>query len=523
VVNADLGEECDNGGTCLGGSNAGTHCTAESQCTGNGVCILGANAETACDPTNPNACPGGFCEKCVPQGGHGCAANCTNETQIEFDVVPGVISGNGYQQGTSGSIVWTDTPLGALILPYQAGTKQTFAVGKPRNGIVTTATLANTVYFPEIAVGYLACACVRGVDDMTCGGYLLEATGNCSVTTSQTCVLNSDCPQQGEICFHPGATDCTPGYTPGTCSGTANPKSCTADTDCPVAHPGTAYCSTTTTRTCSKDSDCPSGETCLNALQKCVGGICSDCRLNPDCSGGGTCVVHVCDGKNPCASVNGAGNSGSGVIGCAAGMQGVNLFFSEDSASPVCAANPASCSAGSNDPDVCNPANGLVFNPPVPAYPYCGAPPVIALSGAGPAGSAVILNTTAIGQATGVCGQAGPNFCTDAAPYAVRGAPQTLPSITGIAEGIIYNANDLEGETICNCPNGETGCAPGDCVVDATHPHGGLTLVGSPIAAPVPVCNGTASLSGLGTAGAFTSLSNPSTYDEVVNYVLVAQ
>src|SRR6266446_3187612 len=36
VVNA--GEDCDLGGTCLGGTNAGTHCTAESQCTGHGVC-----------------------------------------------------------------------------------------------------------------------------------------------------------------------------------------------------------------------------------------------------------------------------------------------------------------------------------------------------------------------------------------------------------------------------------------------------------------------------------------------------
>src|SRR5512139_626226 len=76
----DAGEDCDDGGTCIGGSNAGTHCTAESQCQGNGVCIGGSKAETAC--TAAGDCPGGSCVHCVTQGGDGCAANCTTETQI---------------------------------------------------------------------------------------------------------------------------------------------------------------------------------------------------------------------------------------------------------------------------------------------------------------------------------------------------------------------------------------------------------------------------------------------------------
>ena len=29
-------EDCDDGGICIGGSNAGTHCIAESECIGNG-------------------------------------------------------------------------------------------------------------------------------------------------------------------------------------------------------------------------------------------------------------------------------------------------------------------------------------------------------------------------------------------------------------------------------------------------------------------------------------------------------
>lgn len=42
------GEDCDDGGTCIGGSNAGTHCTAESDCIGNGMCVGGTKAWTAC-------------------------------------------------------------------------------------------------------------------------------------------------------------------------------------------------------------------------------------------------------------------------------------------------------------------------------------------------------------------------------------------------------------------------------------------------------------------------------------------
>src|SRR5207249_1342666 len=76
----DAGEDCDNGGTCLGGDNAGTHCTAESQCMGHGVCVGGPKAFVAC--ADDSACPSGKCLHCVPQGGDGCAANCTEEIQM---------------------------------------------------------------------------------------------------------------------------------------------------------------------------------------------------------------------------------------------------------------------------------------------------------------------------------------------------------------------------------------------------------------------------------------------------------
>ena len=76
----EAAEDCDDGGTCIGGTNAGTHCTAESECRGNGVCIGGSKRETACAAAGD--CPGGSCVHCVPQGGDGCAANCTNAFEV---------------------------------------------------------------------------------------------------------------------------------------------------------------------------------------------------------------------------------------------------------------------------------------------------------------------------------------------------------------------------------------------------------------------------------------------------------
>ena len=43
----DPGEDCDDGGTCIGGTNAGTHCTAETDCLGNGVCVGGTSGESS--------------------------------------------------------------------------------------------------------------------------------------------------------------------------------------------------------------------------------------------------------------------------------------------------------------------------------------------------------------------------------------------------------------------------------------------------------------------------------------------
>jgi hypothetical protein len=227
-----------------------------------------------------------------------------------------------------------------------------------------------------------------------------------------------------------------------------------------------------------------------------------------DCSDQYTAGNSVCTsaGKPPCAFVNGPGNAASGVIGCS-GLTGVNLVFSQDSKGSA-----APLPLSGNDPSICDPL-GADFNPPVPPYPVCGAPPVITLSGSGGPGSAVVINTTAIGQYVGGdCSAAPANFCTDAAPISDRGTPQTLPTVSGQAAGFITNANQTDGDTLCNCNGGAIACAPVDCAGGS--PQAGPIAINGSTVSCSQVASG--SLSGLGLAGTFTQLSSANTGDIVV-------
>lgn len=174
----DAVEDCDDGGICIGGTNAGTVCTSEGECVGQGVCLEGVKAEAACD--RDSDCPGSRCAHCVPQGGDGCAANCTTETDVPFNLLPGVVAGGQLTPGTSGAFVHD----GLLQLPLALRGAETLTIGKQRDGRIPVVVKASSVQFPRIAVAALACACVRGVVAKTCGGTLFEADG---VTLSTSC------------------------------------------------------------------------------------------------------------------------------------------------------------------------------------------------------------------------------------------------------------------------------------------------------------------------------------------------
>ena len=433
VVNAAAGEECDNGGICIGGTNAGTVCDAESGCQGEGVCLEGVKVGTAC--SSDANCPGSKCVHCKPFGGDGCAANCTNETDIPYNLVPGAAkvcsATSGVKAGAAcsadadcspGTCVFiklclggandglvcannTQCPGGQCLNQFKPGTtgsfvhdgfvqlalplvgKQVSTVGKLRNGKGTSVIKANASKINRVAVGSLACACVRSVEAKTCGGTLFDADGSIS-------------------------TDCSAGFTAG-------------------------------------DS--------------------------------------VCAGNKPCAFVHGPGNSSSGVIGCGPeGLTGINLTFTQDAGlSPLPYPPPATPPPGSSDP-------------------------VIVLSGTGPPGSGIVLNSSAIGTATGLCESAavkavsGPDqkYCTDDDPQSSRGTPQTLPQLTGSATALINNTNQSTQPAPNNKkigPFGYTG-TPYDC---------------AKVGAALP------SLEGGAVAGAFTSLNQPTTGDIVVRNVFV--
>ncbi len=390
-----------------------------------------AEVGTAC--SSSANCPDSECIHCKPFGGDGCAANCTTETDISYNFIPGAPkvcdaasaakAGNACSADTDcapGKCVFiklclggqndglpcannTACPGGQCLNQFKPGTtgqfmhdgfiqlalpltgRQVSTVGKLLNGKITTVIKATASKIDRVSVGALACACVRSVEARSCGGTLFDADGAISA-------------------------DCTPGFTAG-------------------------------------DS--------------------------------------VCAGKKPCAYVHGPGNSASGVIGCGGeGLTGINLTFTQDA--------------------------GLSPLPyPPPATPPPGShPPVIVLSGTGPAGSGVVLNSSAIGTATGLCESAGvkavsgpdQTYCTDDDPQSSRGTPQTVPQVTGSATATITNTNQSTQPAPNNKqigPFGYTG-KPYDCArLTAAQP----------------------SMEGGAVAGAYTALNQPTTSDIVVRSV----
>jgi len=430
-------EECDDGGICTGGTNAGTACTSESQCVGSGVCVSGSKLAAAC--ANDAACPGGKCVKCRPFGGDGCAANCTLEKTIAYTLKPGQLvkrctAGKnqslactvdadcpGSKCGFGGCLggandgkpctaaaqcpngsctqkVLDQTTTGAFIdgvldLALPIAGQQTLIIGGMRDGMITGVMKAASSTLEPIRVSSLACACTRAVAVKTCGG-----------TT-----LNDD----GSI-----ATDCTPDFTAG---------------------------------------------------------------------------ESVCFGKKPCAFVHGPGNAATAVIGCN-GLAGTDLLFTQD--------------AGMKPGDK---------PPPAPTPQPNSKPPIITLTGNGGPGSAILLNSSALGitgngpSLADKCVDTnkpphpdfGPDglFCTDDDPQSTRGVPATLPEVTGTATGEIFNTTSSTSGTFNIGPYSYTGnrynCAA--------------------LLAPTP------SVSGAKVVGAFCALNQVGTGDIVVRNIFVVQ
>lgn len=174
------GEECDDGGICIGGPRAGEVCQDEEACLLGGVCVGGPREGSQC--SSHLNCPFGRCVRCRPFGGDGCAANCTREMDVPVNLIPGVAKGDVVLPGTSGIIVNS----GFLNLGIAVSGFQTLRIGRKRDGRIPLAVRGDSVYFPRVSVAGIVCGCARGYAAKTCGGTLFEADG---VTLSRDCTV----------------------------------------------------------------------------------------------------------------------------------------------------------------------------------------------------------------------------------------------------------------------------------------------------------------------------------------------
>jgi hypothetical protein len=272
---SNTGEECDDGGICIGGSKAGTPCTSDDKCGGSaelGVCVGGLPEGNACMTDNDCNNAESKCVRCRPFGGDGCAANCTLEHDLTQELANGVVSSD--QTITAGSGAFVDASAFGLQLglalgdscvggpvggkhgvPCPLGTEcgaggvcthstsvQTH--GSPgADGKITTVIKTSNIKFSPIKVGSIACACVRAVEFKTCGGTTKELDG----TASTNC---TDGYGGGGAAVCPANRPCTSVFGPGNAAGGevgcaglsdtsfkitqdhANFKPCTSDADC---------------------------------------------------------------------------------------------------------------------------------------------------------------------------------------------------------------------------------------------------------------------------------------------------
>jgi hypothetical protein len=195
------GEECDPGpGTCIGGTNAGTSCTAESQCQGDGVCLDGIKAGWGCSSSED--CPNSTCVHCKTFGGKGCAVNCTTETNVDIPLVPGD-NGDGTTivEGTSGLIVYSPSII--VGIPFAPNTMRQLTIGKEKDGKIPGVfkEATNKIAGIDVLNGQ-ACICLRPIVLRTCGGTLWEKDGLPSTNCSEGYTAgDSVCPAEKPCTF----------------------------------------------------------------------------------------------------------------------------------------------------------------------------------------------------------------------------------------------------------------------------------------------------------------------------------
>jgi hypothetical protein len=120
-----------------------------------------------------SACAGGRCIRCKAFGGDGCAANCTSETDVVFDFVPGEFPEfPSIAFGTSGAVTFaTYVKLGLAV-----SGSMTLTVGSadPYTDEIPFVVRASSFSVPRLVGGVSHCFCMRPAPAATCGGELFD-------------------------------------------------------------------------------------------------------------------------------------------------------------------------------------------------------------------------------------------------------------------------------------------------------------------------------------------------------------
>ena len=260
-----------NTGTCYvaGVAQTGTPCCTSADCTcGNNYYCAGTT--TGNNPTDQTCVPNGTCvgvtEPCSlsTQTGNGTCSDSTGNQSTGiaccFDTDCTCATQVLLCPGTSASCQQVSPDDSASPYAWLAGSGATPGVyincllpaqrdlgispAHPFGGPCPTSCQTAGTYCDSVA-NSTECS-PNTTQAQTCG-----ALGTCSITTTQTCKLDSDCPAT-ETCVPTG------GQYGGQCSTSAAP--CTSSTDCPKSQTCGGFCSINTTVACTSETaatDCP--------------------------------------------------------------------------------------------------------------------------------------------------------------------------------------------------------------------------------------------------------------------------
>ncbi|MBI3783072.1 MAG: hypothetical protein HY270_06705 [Deltaproteobacteria bacterium] len=301
----DAGEQCDDGGTCVGGGNGGNPCTDNSNC------------------------PSG---ECRAFGGDGCAANCTNETSIHF--------------AFTGATCWGGAKDGQVCHGNR------FCVG---GAYVGKACGATTDCGPAANRGVCTSECTTGTDGSECLGAGTCITGNvgtaCPANPSAVVPPSTQSICQGGSKPHipcTSNTDCTGG---GTCVNPCGAGTCQNRSGSVLQALGLVVFNLGIGPFTGGQDLIIGGADANGVIPVAVPA--TSVQFDPVKVPGLACA---CPRGVAATQVHGPGNAGSGFIGCGAGgLQNTNVNLGRDhNTNPASANNgPGTCNGGARNGLAC--------------------------------------------------------------------------------------------------------------------------------------------------------------------------